>query len=288
MSDTTCPECAAPLREGATFCTSCGHRIAATAPPSGGDATQADAPGPGAEATRVDNPALSDATQTFEPPTPPAPGPGAPWEPAQGTHTPPPTSAPSAPAGPPPNAPSWGAPPQQAAPPWQQAQQAPQQPWGQQPYGAPAHTTTSSSGGGSPIGAIVAILGAVLTLVGLFTAWIGSNVTDDTITGWALASGDDGFESNDPYIILALGVAALVAGVMLFTGAARSIVRIAAVVVGVVVVGVAIRDWLSIADIAKDLPSSVEITAQFGFYLTIAGGVVTAIAAVVPGSKESS
>lgn len=291
MSDTTCPECEAPLREGATFCTGCGHRLAAPGPPPGGDVTQADRPA-AADATRIDNPGLSDATQTFAPPPsapPPAAAQGAPWEPAQGAGGSP--AAPSTPAAPPQGGPSWGAPPQPAAPPWQQAQQspqAPQQQWGQQAYGAPAPASTSSSKAGSPIGGIVAILGAILTLVGLFTAWIGSNQSDNTITGWALASGDEFLESNDPYIILALGVAALVIGVLVFTGIARSIVRIAAVVIGLAVIGVTVRDWLSIADLAKDFPSDVEVTAQFGFYLTIAGGVITAAAALMPGAKSST
>ena len=130
------------------------------------------------------------------------------------------------------------------------------------------------------------ILGAILTLIGLFTAWIGINKPDTTFSGWALVSGDEILKSNDPYLILALGVAALVVGVVLFTGTARSIVRIAAVVIGLAVIGIAARDWLSITDVAKDFPSDVKLTAQFGFYLTIAGGIITAVAAVLPAKKS--
>lgn len=135
----------------------------------------------------------------------------------------------------------------------------------------------------------MALVGGILALVGLFTAWVGVNVGDMTTTGWGMVGGknDLNLESNDPYILLALGVAALVIGVLMFTGTARILVRAAAGVIGLVIIGIAIRDWLSIADLATDLPSEIEITAQFGFYLTIAGGVVTAIAAVMPNSKSS-
>lgn len=304
MSDsTTCPNCRATLPDGATFCTSCGTRI--------GEAAAAAPPSPPEDATRVDTPGLHDSTQVFSPP--PA-APAAPWQPAESS-TPPPApaweapaaSAPPAPpsweappaAAPPsweapaaPAAPAWNQPPAQQAQPWQQPGGAPPQQWGGaqapgQQWGAPPAATSSASTGGSPIGGLVALVGGVLTLIGLFTAWIGTNLTDDTTTGWALASGDEGLKSNDPYLILALAIGALVLGVLLFTGTSRSIVRIAAVVVGVAVVGTAARDWMSIADLAKDLPSSVKIEAKFGFYLTIAGGIVTAVAALLPAKKTT-
>ena len=231
MSDmTTCPNCSAELPAGAAFCTTCGHRMEASA-----------AAAPAEDATRVDNPALGDATQTWasapaapwSPPDQPQ-APPAPWQPADspGTaQTPPPQSPPPAA---PPAAPPWnqapGQPSGQGAPPWQQAQApAGASTWGATPAAAPAR---GSSSDGSPIGGVVALLGAILTLIGLFTAWVGSNQSSENITGWDLASGDKGLESNDPYILLALGIAALVIGVMLFTGTARMLVRGAAIVAG--------------------------------------------------------
>lgn len=291
MSDsTTCPNCSAPLPAGATFCTSCGTRTGEASPEAPSEASSA----PPADATRVDQTGLHDATQTYSPPSSSALAPPSPWQPADAPSDPPP--APSSwetpPSAAPTGAPAW----QSQAPAWQQAQPAaPPQAWGTAPppappqWGAaPAAAPSTAKDGGSAIGGLIAVLGGILTLVGLFTAWIGTNVNDETTSGWALASGDEGLKSNDPYLILALGIGALVLGVLFFTGAARLIVRIAAVVVGVAVVATVVRDWVSISDLAEDLPSTVEITAQFGFYLTIAGGVVTAISALMPAKKATA
>ncbi|QXC61656.1 hypothetical protein KSP35_02055 [Aquihabitans sp. G128] len=130
----------------------------------------------------------------------------------------------------------------------------------------------------------------MLTLVGLFTAWIGNNQTSDTITGWQLATDDKiGFESKDPYLLLVLGLAALVVGVLLFTGKARPIMRIAAIVIGVAVIGTMVRDWLSIVDLVKDnFPSNVKVSQKFGYFLGIAGGIVTAVAALLPGKQAGT
>jgi len=290
VSDTKdCPNCSAQLPASATFCTSCGTRIgegAQGAPPPSSSAPE--------DATRVDNPGLGDSTQVYSPP-PVAPpqqsyAPSAPWQPADAPSSPPP--------GPPPAAP-WNPPGNQQAPPWQQPQQQPQpagppQGWGAPAGGAPqwgaqapAPGASGTKDGGSPLGGLVALVGGVLTLVGLFTAWVGSNQTDVTTSGWDLVSGDKGLKSNDPYLVLALGIGALVLGIVLFTGVARPIVRIVAVVVGLAIVAVAARDWLSIVDLVKDAPNDVKITAEFGFYLTIAGGIVTALAALLPASNTN-
>ncbi|MEO6988290.1 MAG: hypothetical protein ABI239_06545 [Aquihabitans sp.] len=134
----------------------------------------------------------------------------------------------------------------------------------------------------------MALVGGVLTLAGLFTAWFEITVggVSDTITGWELASGDKGLESKDPYILLALGIGAVVIGVLLFLGQKRSLVRIAAVLVGIAIVGVTANDWMTTADLFKDLfAESDKLAGAFGFYLTIAGGIVTAVAAVLPAKK---
>lgn len=291
MSDTTtCPSCSATLPAGAVFCTTCGTRLS-PAPET-----------PVADATRVDNPGLHDTTQVYSPP--PA-APDAPWQPADAATPPPP------PPGPPPAPAGWGAPaaappPAPAPPPpaawppaaptaappttWGAPGSAPAPPatWNASPapaWGAPAPAAAPSSGGGSPFGGVLALLGGVLVLVGLFTAWLGSNVGDETVTGWELLDADNGFETSDPYLLLGLAIAGLALAVALFLGVARTAVRIVAVLVGAAVVITHIRDWMDIADIAKALPQGVEITAQFGFYIGIVGGVLLAIAALLPAKK---
>ncbi len=286
MSDTTtCPNCSATLPANATFCTSCGTRI--------GEAAATPASPPPEDATRVDNPGLHDATQVYNPPppAPPAaapPGP-APWQPADSPSAPPagPGAAPWTPPGQaPPAAP--------AAPPWQQPAPgpagwgapgaAPAPPWG---AAAPATTSTTATGDGSPLGGIVAIAGGILSLIGLFTAWIGSDGTDETLSGWDLTADDKLFSSSDPYLILGLALGALALGALLFTGVSRKIVRIAAIVVGLALIATPIRDWLSIVDIVEGIPGA-KANQEFGFFLTIAGGVLVAAAAFLPTKAKTT
>ena len=47
---------------------------------------------------------------------------------------------------------------------------------------------------------------------------------------------------------------------------------------------VLVRDWLSIVDIVKDIPGA-KVTQEFGYYLGIAGGALTIVAALLPGKK---
>ncbi len=321
MSDTIdCPNCSATLPAGASFCTSCGQRTAPAA------SAAVDEPAPAASSTddhtRVDTPGLNDATQVFTPPAPAptpepaapaAPAPSAPWAPdpatAPPTPAPPAWEQPAAPAAPAwqqpapaaaPEQPAWQQPAAPAAAGWGAPAQAPGQP-GPPAWGAPAPApaaTSSSAAGGSVLGGLLAIVGGVLALAGVFTPWIGGNRTDATLTGFDLTSGDKGFdvgrsalltfESMDPYIIAALGVVAVVAGLLLFTGKARPIMRIAAIVAGVAIVGLVAYDWTQLAQVVKDgAGSDFEISAKIGFFLTIVGGVVTAVAALMPAKKSA-
>lgn len=308
MSETTtCANCGNEMPASAAFCTNCGTRRdpAASAPPPPGGST-------GDDATRVDNPGLHDSTQVHAPPSAPTGTPPAAPPPADGT----PPVAPWQPSSPAPGAPGapaqggWGdqggaghqPPAAPAAPAWQQPQAAPGtdagwgapagQPaaapaWGA-PAAAPARTTTARSTGGSPLGGLLAVGGGVLTIVSLFLAWLGTNQGDATISAWDLTSGDEALESSDPYILIALGIAAVVVGVLLFLGVARPIMRIAAVVVGIAIVVVLALHWMSVSNVVEDeFPSSVEVSAKIGFFLAGAGGVLTALAALLPARETT-
>lgn len=313
MSDTTlCSNCGSALPAGAAFCTNCGTRL---------DAAPV-VPPPGPDATRVDTPSLNDATQVFSPPPAAPTGPSA-WEPTNwGTSTPPPSGQapppPAAPLAPPPGAPL--APPPAPAPPgapaWQAPPATPAAPppgtanWGAAPPSAapptPAWTppggtptpgvTGAAPKSGSPLGGIAAVLGGVLVLAGTFTGWVVNKATDGAISGWDMTSGDKGFrlpsgsmltfKSSDPYLVLALGLGALVIGIALFTGAAAKPARLAAIAIGVAVVIVMALDWTSITDlVSKNAPSDFEVKTGIGFILAAAGGVVTALGGVLPGKK---
>jgi len=164
----------------------------------------------------------------------------------------------------------------------------------------PTQQTTASNTGlqSSPIGAIVAVIGAVLTIVGVFTPWVTNNQTDAGLSGWDLTSGDKGFvltggglltfKSADPYLVLLLGLVGLIAAVVLFMGRARSVGRVVSVIVGVLIVGLVIRDWTSMADVVSTrAPSSFEISSSTGLYLCIAGGALLVLAAIMPAKKQS-
>ena len=265
--------------------TSSGTTDSTTPSPSAGEATPppilpppASFSPPGeADATRVDTPGLHDSTQVYTPPASPNP-----WQPADQA-TPPP-------AGPPTTAP-WSPPASPPPPPWQQqaGPTATDPPWG-----APQTThgqAPSATGQRSLIGGLVAILGGIAILVGLFTPWLESNQDVDATSGWSLtsgwspASGANELTSNDPYIVLGLGIAALVVGFMLLQGVLRPLARVAAIVIGGAVLGVLVYDWLQVTDHISDMSSSIEVTQAFGYFVTIGGGVVTALGAILPAKK---
>lgn len=136
---------------------------------------------------------------------------------------------------------------------------------------------------------MVALIGAALTIVGVFSGWVtldpGGN--SETVSGWSLTGGGGLLKSNDPYAILALGVVGALIAILLFTGTARTLVRIAAVVVGVAIVAVAAVNWSSIASFVTDhLPTSFQASTAIGFYLAIAGGILIAIAGLFPAAKK--
>jgi hypothetical protein len=137
------------------------------------------------------------------------------------------------------------------------------------------------------LGGIAGLSGGALTLAGVFSGWVTLGDTG-TVSGWSLAEGEGLLESNDPYLLVALGALAVIGGLVLFTGAARTLTRVAMALVGVAIVTITALNWLSIADFVEtNLPSSFEATAAVGFYLAIAGGGITALAAVMPRTKSS-
>ena len=310
MTDTiSCPHCSASVPSGAAFCTSCGQPLGMPAAPA------ADGP---ADDTRVDTPGLHDATQVqpaappppspFAPPPPPAafdpattsPSAG-PWGPggAGAPHAAPPAAPPSAPPWTPPEPPppaTWQQP--QASPPGASYDPAASPPIGGQPWDssappawgtpAPVPPATEAKRTKSPIGGIVALIGAIVAIVGVFSGWVtldpGSN--SETVTGWSLTVGEGLLKSSDPYLIVGLAAVAVVLAILLFAGVARVAVRIVTILVGLGIVGVAIANWMSIASFVTDnLPESFEATGAIGFYLAIAGGVLVAIAGLMPAKK---
>jgi hypothetical protein len=151
---------------------------------------------------------------------------------------------------------------------------------------APAAASTATSSSKSVIGGIITIIGAALTIFGVFSGWVELGDTG-TVSGWSLTEGEGLLKSNDPYLLVGLAVVALVGGLLLLVGVARTLVRIAVILLGLTIVAITVLNWLSIASFIEDnLPSSFEATAGIGFYLAIAGGVLAAIGGLIPAGKK--
>ena len=61
-----------------------------------------------------------------------------------------------------------------------------------------------------------------------------------------------------------------------------------ALLVGLAVVGICARDWMDITDLVETIGAyrGRTIAAQAGFYLTVAGGVLVALSALLPARKR--
>jgi hypothetical protein len=159
-----------------------------------------------------------------------------------------------------------------------------------------APATTSSEPAQAPASAIVGIVGALLTIVGLFLPWVsaktGTNLSlvgnVDSLTAWALATkADIRITTDDPYWLLALGIVALAVSIVLFVRAMPAL-RIALAVIGLAIVGLTIYDLSSIRSVVQDTFSSDEkINFQLGLWLTLAGGIVCIVAACLPTTRRN-
>jgi zinc-ribbon domain len=302
LTDQTCPQCGAPVPDGATFCTSCGTRLAdGRARAAGSDGES----GRGEDVTRVEQPGLEGETRVLPETAPPAPDPWsgppaspppteppatfAPPPPPTGRTTTPPDQAWSQPAGGPPS--SWGSPPPTPAS-WDQPGAPAAASW---PTDAAGATTRRSDAAPAPASAIVGILGALLTILGLFLPWVSASTgttlsligDDDSLTGWALATKSQiRIKTDDPYWLLALGIIALAVAVVLFVRAVPAL-RIALAVLGLAIVGLTIYDLSSIRSVVEDTFTNEEkINFQLGLWLTLAGGIVCIVAACLPAAKR--
>ena len=133
---------------------------------------------------------------------------------------------------------------------------------------------------------MVGLIGAVLTIVGIFSGWVKVGSTG-TVTAWSLTVGDGVLKSQTPYVLVGLaGVAGLTA-LLLFTGITRTAVRIVAALTGIAIVSVTTANWAEIASFVTDnFPSSFEVTTAIGFYLAIVGGVLVFVSALLPAKKQ--
>lgn len=139
--------------------------------------------------------------------------------------------------------------------------------------------------GGSVLGGLVGLIGAALALVGIFSGWVKLDDTG-TVSAWSLTQGDGLLKTQTPFVILAFAAAAVVVSLVLLTGIARTLARITAALLGIAIIGVTAANWAEIASFVTDnFPSSFQATTAIGFYLTIAGGVLVIVSALLPAKK---
>ena len=122
----------------------------------------------------------------------------------------------------------------------------------------------------------------------LLSGWVKLGSTG-TVTAWSLTQGDGLLKSQTPYAIVALASVAGLASLLLFTGIARTPVRIVTALVGLAIIGVTAANWAEIASYVTDtFPSSFQANSAIGFYLAIAGGVLVFVAALLPAKKPKA
>lgn len=159
-------------------------------------------------------PAWQQPTQAVPPAAPPA----APWQQPQ----PPPR---------PQGQPGQWQSPGQPQPQWQQPGQAAGA-WSAGQIG----TAPPKAKGGNLVPGIIALAGAVLLVVGVFTPWV--RTSDEVTNGFSA--------SDDAKVLLAVGIVALALGAVLVAGVRHILLRSALVVLGVVTLVYSVVDILSV------------------------------------------
>ena len=142
----------------------------------------------------------------------------------------------------------------------------------------------------APIGAILAIAGGALLVVGSFLPWV-------TLTQGGVSESATGIDGSDGYVTVVAGLVALGAGIMMMRQTKRAL-AILALVAGLVGGGLGVYDALTVKDsIAAEVASQVGISVEearvaldqgieaglfdistgIGLYPVIGGGVVAVI-----------
>ncbi len=114
-------------------------------------------------------------------------------------------------------------------------------------------------------GGLVALLGAVLVVVGVFLPWM--EVGDEAVSGWRA--------SDDAKVLLALAGAVTVAAALIIGGARSLVLRIGLVVVGLATVVLGLVDVLSVGDQPGDVSHGP------GLIVVLVGGVLVVVAALL-------
>lgn len=282
----SCPSCGLDVASHQTLCPSCrtpvpseagpvapsaeGTGIVVTAPPPRRGGVASDAPP--AESDLDLPPAVPEVgaapdielapASPFAPPTYGA-------APDAGPVPPPPTPIPPPPPAVPPPPPPVAFPPPLPPP----VPPRPAPPAREQVTSAPAASAGTLGVPGAAVldersnlpGGLVALLGAVLVVVGVFLPWM--EVGDETVSGWR--------SSDDAKVLLVLAAAVTVAAALIIGGARSLVLRIGLAVVGLATVVVGLVDVVSVGDQPGDVSHGP------GLVVVLVGGVLVVLAALL-------
>lgn len=173
----------------------------------------------------------------------------------------------------------------------QPAQPQPYQQQGYQLQGYPGGPVQSVATGPNPIGGGLVILGGLVAAIAAFLAWVtlsgqgpdGQSVTL-TVSGIGSVSGADvgSTGATDGWITFGAGIVALVAGALALARKGGRGLQTVAILAGVVVAGVPVYDLIkSNSDLQSLKDQGVDVSYSIGIWLTIVGGVVIVLGAII-------
>jgi hypothetical protein len=126
-----------------------------------------------------------------------------------------------------------------------------------------------------PYVGVAVIVGAALAAIGCFVAWVDvQGFTANGFDGGYVTSLGDG-DGKDAWLILAIAAAAALLGVLHFK-ARNSLAGLAIIALGAAIVGIGGYNLWKVFDAAD----SIKYIGM-GLYVTIAGGLVTALAGLL-------
>jgi hypothetical protein len=126
-----------------------------------------------------------------------------------------------------------------------------------------------------PYVGIAVIVGAALAAIGCFVAWVDTPGFTRNAFDFGYITNSNGADGKDGLLILAIAAAAAVLGGLHFK-ARNSLASLAIIALGAAIVGIGGYNLWKVFD-AADSMKYVGI----GLYMTIAGGLVTALAGLL-------
>jgi len=139
----------------------------------------------------------------------------------------------------------------------------------------PAPRTVGAATLAQPYVGIAVIVGAALAAIGCFVAWIDTPLATPNAFDFGFLTDSNGLDGKDGLLIIPIAAVAAVLGGLHFKGR-NSLASMGLIALGAAIAGIAGYNLWKIVD-ETDSMEYVGI----GLYMTIAGGVVTALAGLL-------